>query len=80
MIYENQRVFDFSFKSTQGPPRVPAPKKEVTYPGTNLRTCVKLAIWRFMLPLNTFTIKVRRFHMAADVMTREINDRFLICL
>lgn len=67
-----------SFQSTQGPSGVPAPKKEVANPGTNLRTCVKLAIRRFMHPLKTFTIKVRRVHMATDEAWK--NDGFLICL
>lgn len=43
-----------SFKSTQRPSGVAAPKKEATNPGTKLRTCVKAAAWGHMRPLRTF--------------------------
>lgn len=48
------RSVNGSFKSTQRPSGVAAPKKEATSPGTKLRTCVKAATWGHMHPLRTF--------------------------
>lgn len=76
MISEYQRVLTFPLRAPGGLQESLLLKKEVTNPGTNLRTCVKLETWGFMLPLRYFHNK----SSMPDVMTPENNDRVLICL
>lgn len=76
MISEYQRVLIFPLRTPGGLQESLLLKKEVTNPGTNLRTCVKLETWGCMLPLRYFHSK----SSMPDVMTAENHDRLLVCL